>query len=527
MVITIDEIDRIVLVSTLEGTILEHAIHPFELTIQNGISRDIETILEIDNRQIFKSMLNESKTKELMSNEPISLVIGEKATRFWYSAIKSEDTIFFLISTTNEKKNPLLLAKEVVSFYEKKIEDTKDLFSDKLNSVFEQKEEDKQLFLEITKLNNELTNMQRNFTKKNYLLNETLNKLDEANKKIETFIESVPSGIIVVNSKGYISLINESANYYVSHTTKVSVEKKSDLKEFDGLHPLFDFFNEIIKVPRETIQVLEIIPKQEWIQIESKIVPFDFEEPQYLIFSINDVSEFKKFELIRNKFVSMVSHELKNPLSVINLSNQILEKHHDADEEIRKRLLNNIYNNTRLMIEIVEDLLLVSRLDEKGVKINFENVRVLDVIKELVESMELVIKKNKVALNVKIEPNTQVVVDRSRISQVFRIMLDNAIKFSEKNGVVEIKVESNVEREFDDKKRQYVSISFTDQGIGIPPEKVKNIFERFYRAHDSSEREGSGLGLSIAKELVELHEGKIMVESELGKGSSFTIYLPK
>jgi signal transduction histidine kinase len=215
-------------------------------------------------------------------------------------------------------------------------------------------------------------------------------------------------------------------------------------------------------------------------------------------------------------FIANASHELRAPLTVIRADAEYgLRSGHSSDQI---EALKDVVGEVDYMDRMVEDLLLLSRLDANRLKLGIEAVDVVVLFDDVIGEIEKLAftKKVKVIIG---QARGTVLADRSRLRQVLLILLDNALRFSGKNGRVELDVVTT---------GQVVEISVIDQGPGISPEHIPHLFERFYQVpSDNSETmHGNGLGLSIAKGLVELQGGDIQVDSKVGEGTRFMVRLP-
>lgn len=235
---------------------------------------------------------------------------------------------------------------------------------------------------------------------------------------------------------------------------------------------------------------------------------------------LNELNTAKIFKINRNEFLGNVTHELRTPIFAIQLSLETLLDGAVNDENVNKDFLKRALNQTSRLTELVDDLIEISRL-EAGTKISrryFEiNRFVFNIVNELLDLSQ----KNKVNILVdsEVSEKTQVFGDEERLKQVIVNLIDNAIKYTNEDGKIIIKIVK-----FD----KEISISISDNGIGIPKEDLPRIFERFYRVDKTRSRDmgGSGLGLSIVKHILELHNSTIKVESEEGKGTRFEFNLP-
>lgn len=224
------------------------------------------------------------------------------------------------------------------------------------------------------------------------------------------------------------------------------------------------------------------------------------------------------FENQKN-FIADASHELRNPLTVIQTNLDVVMCKPNETIETNERWLNNIYSETETMSKLVKDLLFLAQADNKQVQLEKIDFNISYLCKEISEYLQPIVNNKNINLKTEIKENIIYYGDQNKIRQLVRIFLDNAIKYTPK-GEVEIILK-------DDKENIYLIIR--DTGEGIDEQNIRNIFNRFYRADKARSRAegGTGLGLSIATWIVDVHKGKIKVDSTLNKGSIFTIVLPK
>lgn len=228
--------------------------------------------------------------------------------------------------------------------------------------------------------------------------------------------------------------------------------------------------------------------------------------------------ELKELDRMKDEFVQNVSHELKTPMGIILGSVNILMET-DLDDENREILELSKRNIWRLN-RLVSDLLDFSKIESGTRELNIESLDMNEVIEESVTEMHNLADTNNVTLKTTPQKDLPLIKgDKDAIKQIFTNLLSNAIKFNEKGGKVVISAE---------KEGDAVKVSVSDTGTGIPKDKIPKLFTRFYQIDGSTTRKypGTGLGLAIVRRLVEMHGGKIWVESELGKGSKFTFTLP-
>jgi signal transduction histidine kinase len=221
--------------------------------------------------------------------------------------------------------------------------------------------------------------------------------------------------------------------------------------------------------------------------------------------------------LVRERrFVADASHELRTPLTTIEGYAEMLEEWALHDQETAQKSVSRIREESKRVREMVEELLALARGDE-GAPLKLESQDLGAVVAEVLETARAV-AGNRVAIEYSPpEHETIATFDRTRIYQTISILLDNAIKYTPEGGAVRVEVRE---------KDAWTEVAVSDTGVGIPKEQLPLIFERFYRVDDARTRGGAGLGLAIARQIVEAHGGRIEVSSEPGKGSTFILQIP-
>jgi two-component system phosphate regulon sensor histidine kinase PhoR len=230
----------------------------------------------------------------------------------------------------------------------------------------------------------------------------------------------------------------------------------------------------------------------------------------------HDVTELKRVEKIKKDFVVNVSHELRTPLTAIKGFVETIED--DIDDKNRS-YLTIIRRNTDRLINIVEDLLLLSELEERGATLSLESCDLKNLLEQMQKIFEPRLREKGLSLTIQADPALPAVTaDAFKLEQVFVNLFDNAIKYTEAGGITVTLLQRDGQ----------ALIEIQDTGIGIPREHLLRIFERFYVVDASRSKQlgGTGLGLSIVKHIVLLHGGTIEVESTPGRGTKFNITLP-
>jgi signal transduction histidine kinase len=239
------------------------------------------------------------------------------------------------------------------------------------------------------------------------------------------------------------------------------------------------------------------------------------------IWTLREVTRERELDRLKDEFVATVSHELRTPLtSMMGFLEMLREGEAGRLSEEQDRFLAIVYRSSERLQRLVGDLLFVARLDANGLQLEFADVRLDDVVAESVENVAALARAREIDL--RLEPGALPPVrgDRERLSQLVANLLSNALKFTPAGGTVTARTAHD-----DDGK---VSVEVEDTGIGIPAAEQDRLFQRFFRSSTATEQAipGTGLGLVIAKAIVEGHGGSISLRSVVGEGTCFRVELP-
>ncbi len=246
-------------------------------------------------------------------------------------------------------------------------------------------------------------------------------------------------------------------------------------------------------------------------------VPTTADEMGRLAMTFNEMlARIEELFRAQQRFVADVSHELRSPLTAVRGNLDLLKRGAADDAADREQMIEAMDSEIARMSRLVDDLLLLARQDS-GVPMAKQPIELDTLLLEVYRQAQVIAKGVLVTLGA--EDQAIIVGDRDRLKQVLLNLVDNAIKYTPQGGKVTLSLT---------KETDWVKIAVHDTGIGIAPENIPNLFDRFYRVDKARSRDagGTGLGLSIAKSVVDAHNGRIVVESQLGKGSTFTIWLP-
>ena len=346
-------------------------------------------------------------------------------------------------------------------------------------------------------------------------LKENLNEMTRQKKQIETIILHMTDGIVAFDMEGKLILINPAATRLLQLLPTDTTFRK--------------IFNDKLHID---INMEKIIYLENWtsseqkVNVADKVINLFFaqfkdenDRPSGIMVMIQDITEHVKLDNMIKEFVADVSHELKTPItSIMGYSDTLLEG--EYDKETQERFLKVIATESRRMAKLVTDLLTLSRFDNNQILQEKTKFDLGELVKQCQNNLEIQIsqKKHKVECFVTADV-PPVYADKEGIERVVINILTNAIKYTPEGGNIKIYVGFVYNDAY---------IKVIDNGLGIPEDDLKRIFERFYRVDKARTRKmgGTGLGLSIAKEILDRNNGNIDIKSEEGKGTEVVIRIP-
>ena len=248
--------------------------------------------------------------------------------------------------------------------------------------------------------------------------------------------------------------------------------------------------------------------------------PLRYQNGEVFLMIIEDITQQRVAESARNSFLAEAAHELRTPLTSIRLYVESALEDYDKDVQAVAQSLNVINDESRRLQRIVSEILSVSEIEAGSFKLAHNDVRMDAVLKQLQDDYQAQAQDRNITLTFDVSPKLPVLHgDRDKINLALHNLLGNALKYTPQGGSVTVTTSE------EDGK---LAIAFQDSGIGISPEDLERIYEKFYRAQDNrvDNITGTGLGLAISREVIRLHGGDIVAESELNEGSTFTLTLP-
>lgn len=367
----------------------------------------------------------------------------------------------------------------------------------------------------------ELEYLAKNFNYMSYKLKNTISQLQEANTKLKSTLISIGDGVIAFDNDLKTILINPCAENILGLEETEVMGK--DIGEVIKDKKLKEMFLDLIDLgtPKE-IELTFKSSDDKVLNIYANPIIFHKNSARRLgtVFIIQDITKIKKLERVREDFVANVSHELKTPLTSIKGFIETLKEGAIKDKGKAFKFLNIIDEEVNRLNRLLEDLLLLSEVENKELDMLSELIYVEEVVDEVfhmlsgeAEEKDIVLEKEIIGGIFPIQGNY------NYFKQMLINLVDNGIKYNSMGGYVKVSIEV---------KKGYMLLKVMDNGLGIDKEEQDRIFERFYRVDKSRSRDigGTGLGLAIVKHVVSVFNGSIHVESQLNKGSKFLIKIP-
>ncbi|MGH3089003.1 MAG: ATP-binding protein [Rubrobacteraceae bacterium] len=359
----------------------------------------------------------------------------------------------------------------------------------------------------------------------NYMAQEIehyVGEIQEQKKRLEAVLEASPEALVATDSQERVTMANPAAEKILGVHAR---EQGKTLEEL-GVH------EEVIGCARkaasegfavEEVQVKDNIYWAYAARMGGDTAEVDLNgsapESPGIILAVRDITEHRSLERSKTAFLSDVSHELRTPLTTIQSAVSLLERARERLDPLEHRALELAEGELARLRGMVEELLTLAQMDSWQYSLKLETTDLSRILENAVESCEAKAKRFGIEINI-YDAARQCTCDAEKLYQVFLNLIDNAVKYSQSGARVDITVG-------EDEKNHIVRIK--DTGMGIPEEDLPHLFERFYRVDKNRSRStgGSGLGLAISKQIVEMHGGRISVDSEPDVGSTFTVRLPK
>ena len=332
--------------------------------------------------------------------------------------------------------------------------------------------------------------------------------------KLDTVLSNITDGVIVTDKEGNISLANRTAEKLFNFQTTTIITKSVIEATHD--HEIDNLVKRCLATGEQLNGQIELMQTGKYLRVIAIPISGQFLSGCLLLFQ--DLTELRNLQTMRQELVGNISHDLRTPLAGIKIMVETLHDGAINDKNAAIDFLTRIESEVDRLTQMVSELTELSRIEAGSAVLKKEPVNLNELINEAIIQLKPLADKQNVTLNALLSGKLSTVkADRDRIAQTITNLLHNAIKFNRTGGSVTITTAS------DDKT---ATVKVIDTGIGIPRADLPHVFERFYKADKSRTNRGSGLGLAIAKHTIEAHGGTIMVQSEEGKGATFSFTVP-
>ena len=369
----------------------------------------------------------------------------------------------------------------------------------------------------------EIGTLAKNFNGMAQVIENTLEEVSGEREKLKNVFDRLDAGVAAFEENGELIHINPSALTILSlpesHepsfgelTCALGIPEVTmdSLKKFGSIH--------IDEQPISEIATRELV-----VSIDIGVFGYDGAAKSGFIVVFQDITQNALLEKNRREFIANVSHELRTPLTSVKGATETIIEDPDMPESVKQRFLGIVINESDRMTRIVQDLLVLSRLDNRRMTWRPSKFDLYAATEAMCSALSSEAKTHGHILSLEPEESEPMKIfgDKERIEQVITNIIGNAIKYTPDNGKITVRL-------FEKDSKTY-TVLVSDTGVGIPAEDLEHIFERFYRVDKSRSTDagGTGLGLSIAKDIIDAHGGDIKIESEYGKGTSVIITLPK
>ncbi|QQQ29224.1 sensor histidine kinase [Chryseobacterium indoltheticum] len=353
-----------------------------------------------------------------------------------------------------------------------------------------------------------------------------IDKILKGKKRIETLIDNMHDAVIGIDENRKVLFVNDEA-------LKISGLKKENfvgklIQDVAVSNDLVrDLIKEIInpdaeKNPSELLKIF-VEGKENYFEkeiLDIKVIPTGEKESSFIgqVIMLRNITPFKELDLAKTRFIGMVSHEFKTPISSIQMGLQLLENEKIGSlNEEQQKLIRGIDDDTVRLLKITGELLNIAQLETGVSQLNIRPFKINGMIEEVIKTNKSAADKRQISIYTDVDTTLDIInADQEKTLWVLNNIVSNAIRYSYEQSKVIIKVERL--------NSEHVKFWVIDRGLGIEEQYLKHIFTRYFRV-PGTKTEGTGLGLSISKEFIEAQGGSISVESEIGNGSIFSFIL--
>jgi two-component system phosphate regulon sensor histidine kinase PhoR len=348
------------------------------------------------------------------------------------------------------------------------------------------------------------------FNQMSIRLTEMIETISEDRARLESILDNIADGVIMTDADGKIQLANKA----IENIFRVKNERLVDKPLIEVLrdHEISELLKECLETGQEQVAQFESDMYKRFLRVMT--VPIS----KSVLFLIQDLTEVRDLQTMRRELIGNISHDFRTPLAGIKAMVETLQDSAIDDTEAAKDFLSRIDNEVDRLTQMVAELTELSRIETGRSELNREPSNLNSLVEEAIQQLQPQIERKNLSIIKQLATDLPTVaVDKERIRQVIVNLLHNAVKFTGEGGRITVTTSSD---------KGLVTVGISDTGIGIAADDLPHIFERFYMADRSRAGGGTGMGLAIAKHVIEVHNGNIEVKSTEGEGATFSFSLP-
>ncbi len=360
----------------------------------------------------------------------------------------------------------------------------------------------------------EIGQLVRAFNRMAEKLQRQITKRAREKDRLHTVLHVMTDGVLIVNRHGRVRLLNPAAAQILKTTPERAL--KHTFVQAVRDHRIVEVFARCQQSGGNETALLEL-DRERFLRMV--VTPFLRGDDRGYLVVFQDLTRLHQLQTVRQDFISNISHELRTPIASLRALVETLSDGALDDSEAAHRFLRHMEVEVDALSQMVQELLDLARIESGKASLQLTKTASFPLLRRAVERLQAQATRAQLTLQVEALPELPTVyVDGSRVEQVLTNLIHNAIKFTPPKGVISVSATTS--------DHQALLVKVADTGVGIAPEDLPRVFERFYKADRSRSGGGTGLGLAIAKHIVQAHGGRIWVESRVGKGSTFFFTLP-
>ncbi len=378
---------------------------------------------------------------------------------------------------------------------------------------------------------NDLADLTESINKLAVELRNVIQRISGERNTMAALLHNMSDGIISTDIEGRVTNINEAARNILALPVNTRLEGRSFMQVVRD-HEVNNLLQQTLRDGQERIQMLEVGPRRPQLQVKITLIepkPGQVDSlPQppsrNALVVLQDLSELMRLERVRRDFVANISHELRTPLASIKLMTETLQNIMEDDPAEAAQFLTRIDTEIDGLTQLVRELLELSRIESGQVKLNLRGTDLRQLVEQAAERLRPQAARSGLKVVVvrgSDESFPLALADPDRLMQVLINLIHNAIKFTPVGGTITLGIAH-------ERASDRIVIRVSDTGVGIPPDDLDRIFERFYKVDKAraGNETGTGLGLAITKHIIQAHNGEVWATSEFGSGSTFSFAVP-